>query len=1011
MAQSTNKKQSNLVDSSSSSAPVPSNTPSSRHTQNEESSMKERHRSDKLVKKTDSKSQSSNEDKSESSSQSKVLKINLPNGQIHSALIRANLTLKDIIEKLCDTRTDLNVDKYHIRDKNGNDLDLSIQLTDLKHSEIDFCHPKDSNLQQEGSLGGRRTPSFVAPLEAIDAATKLDPNLRKRLTEIAQKMRNKQTGVQIKTRKVRLRNFYKCFVASEAVKWLEDNLKISKSEAIALGREMEKEGLIAHVTLSQTFDDSNHLLFRFREDDVVDSLKKSRVEKLNIQGIKRDEDESAVTPKTGTADSAYYYSTFWFASQDPILANKPRPDLQTSMLLQALSSYVPRLVLRRFVRKHSPLICPESEEYPACVLFADISGFTPLAEKLAKLGSRGVEQLTTILNEYFGQIINLIHNHGGDIVKFAGDALLAIWPSVNEQGLLYSVALAAQCAMAMQEYFCEFKVSEEVLTLHVGIGAGMISGIHVGGVGARIEFLIAGEPLNQVSECERLAQPGEVYISRQAAKYIFDRVELSVDIVKDKEIEVKDPKRKEKPKKKIVATLDDGTPCYRLEKVKELLELPPTFLMPVYDSTKDLISAYVQPAVLGHLNSGSTEFLAELRPISVIFVNLGFSYSPGALTKIQEAMCAMQQAVATYEGTVRQFIVDDKGCAFIAAFGLPPLSHEDDPLRAVRTAIMIQKNLKALNISSSIGVTTGKAFCGAIGSEERREYAMVGDIVNLSARLMVKANGNILVDRPTYESSRGAIRFNVLPPVMVKGKTTPVEIFSPVKEAEHRPTTGHNSLRSTIRLVRKRTEGRRNVTINLSNVGRLEKATAPLVGRKNELDQLSKVIDLSNNPSLDDEDARVILVEGEAGIGKTRVLQEVQNMCEEKKVKCIVGFGNTVEQSTPYHAWREVFTVLLNMEDYILLDIPQRQERLSKLLEEYVPEMASCVPLLNAVIPLDIPENEKTAAMAGQLRADNLQVLLLKILQACEFSVIMLENAQLMDSASWGLVLAASQSM
>jgi hypothetical protein len=77
-------------------------------------------------------------------------------------------------------------------------------------------------------------------------------------------MQNKQTGVQIKTRKIRLRNFHKCFVASEAVKWLEDNLKVSKAEAIALGREMEKEGLIAHVTLSHNFDDSNHLFFRFQ---------------------------------------------------------------------------------------------------------------------------------------------------------------------------------------------------------------------------------------------------------------------------------------------------------------------------------------------------------------------------------------------------------------------------------------------------------------------------------------------------------------------------------------------------------------------------------------------------------------------------------------------------------------------------------------------------------------------------------------------------------------------------
>lgn len=135
-------------------------------------------------------------------------------------------------------------------------------------------------------------------------------------------------------------------------------------------------------------------------------------------------------------------------------------------------------------------------------------------------------------------------------------------------------------------------------------------------------------------------------------------------------------------------------------------------------------------------------------------------------------------------------------------------------------------------------------------------------------------------------------------------------------------------------------------------------------------------------------------MEGEAGIGKTRILQEVQSFCESKKVKCVAGFGNNVEKSTPYHAWREIFTVLLNMEDYILLEIPQREGKISKFLEEYVPDMASFGPLLNAVVPFDLPENEKTQSLTGQLRADNLQLLLLKILQTCEFSVIILENAQ-----------------
>jgi class 3 adenylate cyclase len=63
------------------------------------------------------------------------------------------------------------------------------------------------------------------------------------------------------------------------------------------------------------------------------------------------------------------------------------------------------------------------------VLFADISGFTPLTESLNTLGAEGVERLTTHLNEYFSQMIKLITDHGGDIVKFAGDALMVVWPT------------------------------------------------------------------------------------------------------------------------------------------------------------------------------------------------------------------------------------------------------------------------------------------------------------------------------------------------------------------------------------------------------------------------------------------------------------------------------------------------------------------------------------------------------------------------------------------------------
>jgi len=76
---------------------------------------------------------------------------------------------------------------------------------------------------------------------------------------------------------------------------------------------------------------------------------------------------------------------------------------------------------------------------------------------------------------------------------------------------------------------------------------------------------------------------------------------------------------------------------------------------------------------------------------------------------------------------------------FIACFGLPPNAHEDDPLRATTAALRIFAKLTEMKVPCSIGVTTGRAFCGDVGNSQRREYAMVGDIVNLSARLMAAA--------------------------------------------------------------------------------------------------------------------------------------------------------------------------------------------------------------------------------------------------------------------------------
>ena len=95
-------------------------------------------------------------------------------------------------------------------------------------------------------------------------------------------------------------------------------------------------------------------------------------------------------------------------------------------------SLVPRILAQYFEADPRPLNEPRAVRLRAAAIFADISGFTSLTETLARRGAPGIEELTSTLNRHFGALIDTIDAHGGDIFKFAGDALLALWPAADE---------------------------------------------------------------------------------------------------------------------------------------------------------------------------------------------------------------------------------------------------------------------------------------------------------------------------------------------------------------------------------------------------------------------------------------------------------------------------------------------------------------------------------------------------------------------------------------------------
>ncbi|MES1914146.1 MAG: hypothetical protein MHM6MM_006266 [Cercozoa sp. M6MM] len=106
-------------------------------------------------------------------------------------------------------------------------------------------------------------------------------------------------------------------------------------------------------------------------------------------------------------------------------------DLETGMphlQQRVFRRYMPFAVSERFMRRPRPLQQCEWESFTSAVAFVDISGFTKLSEALAKeFGSNGAEKLNDFISGYFEKLIAVIHLHGGDIIKFAGDAMLVVW--------------------------------------------------------------------------------------------------------------------------------------------------------------------------------------------------------------------------------------------------------------------------------------------------------------------------------------------------------------------------------------------------------------------------------------------------------------------------------------------------------------------------------------------------------------------------------------------------------
>jgi predicted ATPase len=221
-----------------------------------------------------------------------------------------------------------------------------------------------------------------------------------------------------------------------------------------------------------------------------------------------------------------------------------------------------------------------------------------------------------------------------------------------------------------------------------------------------------------------------------------------------------------------------------------------------------------------------------------------------------------------------------------------------------------------------------------------------------------------------------------LPAVKVKGHADPVAVYRPSGRAVARPGPAWRD------------------------------PVGPLVGRTAErkrlAEQLRMLVQARNG---DPGQASVVVLEGEAGIGKSRLVAELVEQARAAGVRVLAGAGDAIERNTPFSAWREIFVRLPAID--AAGDTEGRRRAVLGLLGPD-PETRELAPLLSAVLPLDWPETARTAELSPQGRADHTRSLLVRLLQAAiggTPTVLVLEDAHWLDSASSALALAVCRSL
>ena len=361
----------------------------------------------------------------------------------------------------------------------------------------------------------------------------------------------------------------------------------------------------------------------------------------------------------------------------------------------------------------------------ATVMFADISGFTALGERLDP------EQVIGIINGCFERLEAIVYAHGGAIDEYLGDCVKAAFGLTLTAGDGASHAVAA--SMAMRDAIAQYNVDrgiEPPLGIHIGLSTGPVATVPTGSEGNN-KTCVMGEAARIASALEDASERGQIFVGPDTRR----------------------------------ATESDY--AYRAVEAE--------------GGHGGHVEAY---ELLGPIPHDRRKRDSERRAATIVFADLigtdDIASDPAGLeNEMGRLFDDLRAAVVEYGGIVNQYTGD----GVMALFGIPN-AIDDAPKQALNAALRIREIVvryaaeHQVPLSVHIGVNSGRVIAGSIGGSVRKSFTGVGDTVNMSARIKEAAPaGEIYVGPETQRLTQQDFEFAPLGPKAFKGKSKPVQIY------------------------------------------------------------------------------------------------------------------------------------------------------------------------------------------------------------------------------------------